>query len=768
MKFTHILGASVLALAIAGPAMAQETKVTPDGDIVVTATRFETLASKTPIALTAVSGDALRTAGITNPTNLGDQVPSVMINRNNGLQITIRGVTSADGTEKGDPSAAFMMDGIYIARQQAQETSFYDISRVEVLRGPQGTLYGRNTTAGAVNLITNRPTFDKLKGDVNIAYGNYNNTQAGGAINVPVTDNLAIRAAVNYDHRDSFLKAGANLSGLNLSPFKDVFSGRLQALLKFDHGELLVRGDYNQMKGISSNALPTSNFYSNYATSTVMPTYIAKGVSNSQLLTLNAPSADGLPMAYLANNLKRDNATYGLDVDFKYDFGAVTLNYLGSYREFKRHEGNYSYYGTGNPNTAGLAPNKFDGWYWQNSQELRLSTNGTGPFRAQAGVYYFKERADIQLAIYDRMINGSRLQPGQIVYTGTTPNGYVYGFPQHYVMSSSVAGFGQVTYSPTEKLHITAGARYTKDEKARTGATINCAYTIACTTPGDIQTPNVAKRSYEKATWKVGVDYNLNAATMLFGTISTGYKAGGFNDGCEAGTAAGCTLPASTLYYQPETLTAYEIGAKARLFDNKLRLNFSAFHYNYNNLQLTQVGPFCQGGQQCTQTTNAASAKVDGIEAEGTYAIVKNGKLDVQLSLLDARYGTFFPNAAAYPTLNLANTRLDRSPTTTLTVGYTHTFPMANGGEIIAGVRSKYSSSYNMLALSINSRFVQPSYTQTEVNVTYNSPDKTYYVQAYGKNLENNLLVTAAGAGINGTLQVSDPLMYGVRAGFKF
>jgi iron complex outermembrane receptor protein len=111
-------------------------------------------------------------------------------------------------------------------------------------------------------------------------------------------------------------------------------------------------------------------------------------------------------------------------VDFKYDFGAVTLNYLGSYREFKRHEGNYSYYGPVNAvNMGGLAPNKFDGWYWQNSQELRLSTNGTGPFRAQAGVYYFKERADIQLFIYDRTNGATGAR-----YTPATA-GYVFGFP---------------------------------------------------------------------------------------------------------------------------------------------------------------------------------------------------------------------------------------------------------------------------------------------------------------------------------------------------
>ena len=143
-------------LAFAVPAFAQtegSTELAPD-EIIVTATRSETRASKTPVALTAITGGGLITAGITNPTSLGEQVPNLSIDRNNGLQITIRGVSSADGTEKGDPSAAFMVDGIYIARPQAQEVSFYDVQRVEVLRGPQGTLFGRNTTAGLVNLRT--------------------------------------------------------------------------------------------------------------------------------------------------------------------------------------------------------------------------------------------------------------------------------------------------------------------------------------------------------------------------------------------------------------------------------------------------------------------------------------------------------------------------------------------------------------------------------------------------------------------------------------
>jgi iron complex outermembrane recepter protein len=762
-------GVSTVALMLASSAMAQDTKENSSGDIVVTATRFETLASKTPIALTAISGEGLRSAGITNPTALGDQIPSVMINRNNGLQITIRGVTSADGTEKGDPSAAFMSDGVYIARQQAQEVSFFDLSRVEVLRGPQGTLFGRNTTAGAVNVITNRPDLAKLGGSVDVAYGNYGNTQATAVLNAPVSDNFGLRFAVNLDRRDSFLKAGTNFNA-PLSPYKDNLGARLTALLKFDKGELLIRGDYTRLGGNGINAVSTGNYYTGYAaatalpgftnattTDTVSPVYIGDTLTNDQLRSLNATSADGITNQQLANNFKRDNASYGIGAEFKYDLGPVTLNYIGSYREFRRNEGNYSY------NVAGLAPNLFNGAYWQNSQELRLSTNGDGPFRAQVGVYYFKERADIQLFIYNRVINGARLQPGQIV----NGNGYVFGFPQHFVLSQSKAAFGQVTYSPAPALRITAGIRYTADTKARIGSTVQCQVSTACATPGDVISTNNASRDYSKTTWKVGFDYDVSQGTLLYGTVSTGYKAGGFNDGCEVGTLAGCTEPASSLYYDPESITSYEVGVKSRMFDNKLRFNLSAFHYDYSGLQLTQVGPFC-AGQNCTRTRNATSAKVDGIELEGSLAATLNDRIDFSAAYLNARYSAFVPNAVTFPLVNWNGKKLDRSPTTTFSLGYSHTFDIANGGNVVAGVRTRYSSSFQISALSILGFFTQPSYTQSEATLTYTAPEKAYYFQAYVKNIENKFLVTAVGGGVNGTLQASDPRTFGVRAGMKF
>ena len=761
MKSTLLVCSTSILALLATPAFAANEPAKAaepaNGDIIVTATRNETLLSKTPIALTAVSGDTLRSTGITNPTNLGDQVPSLTISRNNGIQITIRGVSSSDGSEKGDPSAAFMVDGVYVARPQAFETSFYDINRVEVLRGPQGTLFGRNSTAGIVNIITNRPNFDRVSGAVNVAYGNYNNSQVNMVVNAPLNDSFAIRAAVNSDRRDSFLLNGANFF-TQLSPFKDNVSGRLSALWRFNKGELLVRGYYSSMGGVTSNQVPTSNFYSGFGTNTVNPVYIANGQTSAALRTLTAPTADGVPFVAAAPNLTRNNADYGGDINFKYDLGPVTLNYIGSYMELKRHEGDIKF-------ISHFAPQKLDGSYEQNNQELRLS--GTfGALKAQVGAYFFHEHGSIDFFAYNQynFRLGRRLNPGEL--------GYVFGFPQHFVAQTSYAGFGQLVYSITPALRITAGARITHDRKQRKGFTATCQVDLSCTSVGDVLTVNDADVSYSKTTWKAGIDYDLNDATLLYGSVTTGYKAGGFNDGCERGKGVGCSLAASALYYQPETLTSYEVGVKTRLFDNMLRLNLTAFHYEYNNLQLTQAGPYCPDAlgvlQSCSVTRNAASAKVDGVELESTLTPTSADRIDFSVSYLNARYGNFFPNTLLFPALNWKGLPLDLSPKFSMTGGYTHTFDLGNGGNVEAGVRTKFTSSYVMNSLAIYAFFIQPSFTNTQASLTYNGPDKKWYVQGYINNIENKIIVTRAQAGFFSNVQFADPRTFGVRAGVKF
>jgi iron complex outermembrane receptor protein len=703
-----------------------------EGDIVVTANRNESLASKTPIALTAITGTALLSAGITNPTTLGEQVPNLSIDRGNGLQITIRGITSTDGTEKGDPSAAFMTDGIYIARPQTQEVSFYDIARVEVLRGPQGTLFGRNTTAGLVNVITNHPV-DRFEASVDASYGNYDSRLLTGMINVPISSSIAVRAAFNYDRRDSFLESGPRVRA-DLSPFRDNVSGRLSASWSSGPAKLLIIGDYSHVGGQTVNSVLTSNFYTGFNTVGVDPVYNP----------VSGKTAQRTVVAPYATKLGRDNDVYGVLADFSYDFGGVTLNYLGSYRKFERREDLSLTPGTG----ATVFPSRDDAAYKQNSQELRLSTD-LGPLSIQAGGYYFHETGFQNYYIFG-LLNATPGAPG-----------YVFGFPQRYVKSESLAGFGQATLKLTDRFRVTGGVRYSHDEKARIGATVICG-AVACTGARDTSTVNNAARTFSKVTYRGGVDYDLNSRSLLYAVVSTGYKAGGFNDGCEAGTGAGCTLSASALYYNPETITSYEGGIKTHLAGNVLRVNLSGFHYDFAGIQLSQLSTICGG--PCQVTTNAGQAKVDGVELETVVNPGPNTRFDASASWLNARYTNFFPT----PAVSFAGRKLDRSPEWTVTAGITQTVPLAGGANIQASARTRLSDSYYLSALGTLSQFRQPSFTKTDLSLTYNAAGERWYLQGFVRNLENSLVVSGASSGAYSGVTLQDPRTYGVRTGFRF
>ena len=231
--------ASVIALA--APAFAQasdagqptqdaadsaSSNATATGDIVVTALRQSTLLSKTPITLSAISGDQLKSAGVTDARALSQAVPNLALTESgDAVRISIRGVTSTDTTEKGDPSAAFLMDGIYIARPADALGSFYDVERVEVLRGPQGTLYGRNTTAGVINVISAAPK-DQFAASLDGSYGSLDTVDVTGMLNLRVADGLGVRAAANYQRQNTFYTING-AAPVEINPFRETLSGRL-------------------------------------------------------------------------------------------------------------------------------------------------------------------------------------------------------------------------------------------------------------------------------------------------------------------------------------------------------------------------------------------------------------------------------------------------------------------------------------------------------------------------------------------------------------
>ncbi|SES18865.1 TonB-dependent receptor [Sphingobium sp. YR768] len=713
-------------------------------DIVVTATRSSTMLMKTPVAVTAVSGDMVTKSGISDPTRLASEVPNLAISRTGTgavLQITIRGVTSGDTSEKGDPSAAFLIDGIYFARNEAQDVSLYDLERIEVLRGPQGTLFGRNTTAGVVQIITKKPNTDAVSGFIDGSYGNFGAVTASGGVNIPLSPSVAVRGSVNYERRDSYVRPGPNFTS-KLSPYRENISGRLSALFDLGgNGELVIRTDYSDIGGHTLNAVPLTNLYSNFTTSNVDPINIGAQKSIKDLFLVDRTFSGSVE--------RRNTYTWGISGDLQYSLGPIDINYLGGYRRLKSSQDIAFLRGNG----ATLQGYRF-ATYSQNSHELRLSTNNTGGIKAQAGLYYFREQSDLTQPI--------------IGFVSAVPNttGYVFTFFRPETVAETYAAFGQVTYNITPDLHLTGGMRYSHDDKARVGGRTARCSTLSCNLPTDTSVPDDAAVSFGRLTWRVGFDWDVNARTLAYATVSTGYKAGGFNDGCEIGKGRGCLLPATALYYKPEEVTSYELGLKFRTADDTLRMTLAAFHYDYSDLQLSQIMDV--NGLPTNVTTNAATAKIDGVELEGTISPSANDKISLSASYLDARYADFVPNTVAFPQVNFAGRPLDRSPNWAVSAGYTHRFDLANGGNVEANVRSRLTDKQYLIGIATLNQFGIPSYTNTDVSLTYNAPDKRWYVQAFGRNLENSVVMGGLSVGTFATAQLTDPRTYGVRGGFKF
>lgn len=729
----HSFGKRLLAIAIASATLASASSWAQIEEMLVTAQRTSSSIMETPVAMTALSGDGLRDSGVSNVRQLTDVIPNLSIDSSSDFFITIRGVTSNDATEKGDPSVAFMLDGVYIARPQAQNVTFFDIDRVEVLRGPQGTLWGRNTTAGLLHVIAKKPT-DQYEGALNTTLGDYNTRQADGFINLPVNDDLAVRASFSFDHRDSFVETelpeGTEPTAFGDDPARDNLAFRLQAAYDIsDTVSLLLRGDYASMQGSSGSneAIFTGSLYDKTQTP-----YRQLGDGSEDMRTKDYTNKVSPAI---------DNDTWGITAELNWELDDIDVTYLGSYREMNRSEGYPTNIGFGSVDAY------FTGEYWQNSQELRFAYNSDS-LTVQTGLYYFEEESGLMLALFDFIPDV--LPP-------------VFAFPQDPTTAESYAAFGQGTYSLTPEFKITAGVRYSHDDKSRTGATV-FGQTLEFNPETDSRLSNSAQKSWAKTTWRLGADYDLSDDTLLYGSVATGYKAGGFGDGCEEGTTdrngvlCNQIVNLDDLYYEPEQLTAYELGVKTDLFDNTLRLSGAAFLYDYQDMQLTASGEVSGAPSQITD--NAGKSNVKGIELEGTYAPAENHRFDLAFTLLRAEYDEYM----AAGTVDFSGRSLDRSPDMTASIGYTFTHNLASGAFINYSVRSRYSDSY--LVTVIAEQYEQPSYTKTNLSATYNSPDESWYLRAFANNLENEVTLSVVNS--YGFMWGSEPRTVGIGAGIHF
>ncbi len=714
---TCAVGALLCSMAATTSAQTSPPETGRLADVTVTAQKVAQPSSKTALSLTAVTGEDLRSAGATTAVGLTNLIPNVQIapGTSGSTDISIRGIGSTNTTEVGDPATAFHIDGVYLGRPQSAGATFYDLERVEVLRGPQGTLYGRNATAGAVNLITNKPG-KKFAGEANLGIGNYGLYSLDGMLNVPVSDQFALRAVLSSSSRDGYLntKSAANGFGKNRDDAANL-SARVHGLITFNaDNKLLLTVDTSNNKGAGPGTVAVATFLNN------------TGAAQRTSLTN-------------VNEGKRDDSSTGLSAEYTAQTRVGEFTYLGAVRTFDRN--NISSTNA----TASLTNSKFS----QTSHEFRLASTGKTDLTWVAGLYLFSEKGNIDATFTNPALANQ--------FGAGNPGVRIIQDP---VNSRSNAVFGQATYSLSPALRLTAGLRTTADEKSRDGRTTNIAGTFNA--PSLV---NKAKVSYNQTTWKVGADYDLARNVLVYANVATGYKAGGYFDGSNA---------AGDNTYRPELLTSVEAGVKGRFLDNRLRLSAAVFSYDYKDLQVSYVTVNPLSNQIGTITTNAARAKNAGLEVEAKMAVSDNGTVNAALGLLNAKYGEFiFPVIATRPVaINLAGQQLDKAPSATLTLGYTHDWTLASGAAVTAYIGTRYSASYKLSNFAVVTpiQYTQPSFTRTDMNVTYTAPRDAWYLQAYARNLENRNVATGfAFSSLTGSnFSLADPFTLGLRAGLKF
>ncbi len=721
-------------LAIFGQASNANAQNAPEiaEEVIVTANRYSSKLSKTPLAVSALGAQEIRKGGYESISSLTQAIPNLQMDANGtATRISIRGVTSTDTTEKGDPSAAFMIDGVYIARSEAQNTSFYDIDQIEVLRGPQGTLYGRNTTAGVINIKSKKPNADFYYG-LNGLVGDFSAMSLGGFINVPISDGLKVRAAANYNKRDAFIINGQG-TGYEMSNNRDDLSFRLSALLDLNEDlSIILRADYSKINSVNAD-IDARNFYIN--PNVINPVYYNSSSKAKRTLSF-IPSNGG---RNVLQEYKSDNHTWGINAELNYDLKFADVIYIGSRRYFERNE-------LGNIILSSFYGSRFiqDADYTQDSHEIRIANKEGGKFRSQAGLYYFNETSKVQFTLRD--LEAIFLPP-------------YFSFPQNPMKSENMAVFAQTSYSIRPNLRLVAGARYSEDEKSRLGFTSFQKEYVFNSANGDFRVLNAARLKADNLSWRLGADWDFDANTFAYATISTGYKAGSFNDGCMTGTkhlGVNCDNPTdeNLLFYKPETLVSYELGLKKRLLDNRLNLEAIIFIYDYKNLQLTGLTYDRFGGPFYT-TTNAAKADVKGLELNGDWRITNSDKLRFGLALLDARYGKYSPNGIN----DWSGLALDRTPPLVASFGYEKEQRLG-AGHLNYSFFTRYSDDYFLSNQSSGIRYIVPSFTKSDVSISYSPNEKAWDIQLFAKNLEDKVYPLSVGGGVAAP---SEPRTIGLR-----
>jgi Outer membrane receptor proteins, mostly Fe transport len=752
-------------------------------EIIVTATRTgETRLQETPIAVTSISGAELATRNIENLQDVAQYVPSLSIGNRAGSgssfgAVSLRGM--GVDAEQSSQAVGTYIDDVFYASNFGNILGLMDVERVEVLRGPQGTLFGRNTIAGAIQYVTKAPGRD-LDGYVRGALGNYDRRDIAAAINVPLSDTFAIRVAGQYNSLGGYVHDDLNDIDRGATKTRAARirarwdpTDRLQIDLKAEYGEtetngravLLTRYDNNaQFIGLANAfrdlffpTLPSFGFTDQNLSPNRDPSNFSNSGFNDLDSSKNDTTVFQASLSYdITDNLRIKSITSHTETNsmVNTDFDATPQPLLG----VRQRDKNKAF-----------------------SQEIQLIGNAIdGRLNYTLGGFYFdSERNYIQT-----------ISVGYFPYDPSVGTS-VYN-------TESFAGYGQASFDITDRLSATVGLRYTSDS-LRGG--VEGAYAEEADGSQTPLTFDSERVTYNDWSPYMGVNFKATDDVFLFAKVSKGFRAGGFTvsrdflDDPEAGNRL--AVP-----FRPETAWTYEVGVRIEALDGRLRFNPTVFQTEWKNIQFLAPGTVPN-----IFTANAGDARIRGLELETQFAIVDNLVLSGSFSYLDAKYTrvdenvrvlfpdgfvtnpNFFsgpqpqppiipnvngPNMGAPLVRNYINldTPLSRAPEFKFTIGARYTAPLSNGAQIVTNVDYAWTDEQKTLAEDIAP--LSPSYGLLNGRIQYNAPNDRWSIGIFGNNLTNEFYTlneTAYDLGRTVGMRLEDPgrpRTYGVELSFNF
>lgn len=680
---------TVLTVVAVAPAQAQEADSNDEsaGDIIVTAQKRAQNVQDVPAAITALTGDALADRGISNAQDLQALVPSMVAGRLLGqTSITIRGI----GLNQGSPGVAIHVDGVYQPRPSMGDLAQIDLERVEVLRGPQGTLYGRNATGGAINFVTAAPA-ENFSGYALASVATYGEWRLQGMVNVPLGSAVRTRLVVDRWARESgFVK--------NVTVGKpDLDRGASFALRSRTAIDLAPNFAADIGLTYLSGSGPTS-----YFTLHNTPNATAQAL-NPYLVGVTVPLA---PWRTAANDpVSSRRRFFSASGTLAWDLGSVQLKSITAFQHLKDHE---------DRDDDSIALSAFPSQRWADAksftQELNLSGKA-GPAEAVIGAFYMHDQA------YDRLAYNFNLGIFPL------PPGSILDYQSLNLVTRSQALFGDVTVHLNDRLRLIGGLRYSEDRIRQKQQ----AFLSFGPTPPFASCPlQTNTLNFHSTTPRAGLQYDIGARSNVYVTYSKGFKAGGWN------------LYACANDFRPEQVTSYELGSKNRLLDGRLTANFSAFYYDYTDLQLSQVVGLIR------LIRNASAARIKGFEAEFVWRGNEHWEVTANGSYLNATYKTFSSIDSLDPALGMQDVsgkRLSNAPQFSGNFGLAYTSdPGVLGGRVTARADVSYRSRVFFREFN-NSLDSQSPYAIVNLGLTWASDSDRYRVRLFGNNLFNKAAI---------------------------